>query len=430
MLYPLSYGGGSAAKSHGLESIMPKTSVRDLPYEVWALLLGMFTVSLGYGVVAPVLPAYAREFGVGFAAASAIVSAFAVMRLIFAPASGSLVKRFGERKVYVVGILIVAVTTGACAFAGEYWQLVTLRALAGIGSTMFSVSAMGLLIKLSPVDARARVASLNSGSFMVGGVAGPLLGAAFASLGFRAPFVFYFVLLLIAASIVGITLRNSQVVSSDEHNPEHPAMTLRQALQRSQYRAALSSAFAHGWATIGVRSALIPLFVVAVLGESPAVAGLMFATFAVANLIFLMPAGRWADQYGRKPFILVGLIISTAGLLLLTATDHLWWAVAVVAIGGVGSAFTAPAQQAVVADVLGKRARGGQVLATYQMSTDFGAVLGPIVAGIVIDLAGFDWGLTAGAVVLALAAAIWLFTPDSKQLQPKTEPIPTQPESA
>lgn len=411
--------------SHGLESIMPKSSLRDLPPEVWALLLGMFTVALGYGVVAPILPAYAKYFGVGFAAASAIVSAFAMMRLLFAPASGSLVRRFGERRIYISGLLIVAVTTGMCAFAGEYWQLITLRALAGIGSTMFSVSAMGLLIKLSPVDARARVASLNSGSFMVGGVAGPLIGAAFAGLGLRAPFIFYFVLLLVAAAIVGFALRGSATIEHDEQAAQHPSMTLRQALGLKQYRAALGSAFAHGWATIGVRGALIPLFAVAVLGESPAVAGVLFATFAIANLLFLAPSGRWADSVGRKPFILLGLLTSAAGLLLLAETHELWWAIAIVALGGVGSAFLVPGQQAVVADVLGKRARGGQVLSTYQMSTDLGAVLGPILAGLVIDAFGFGWGLSVGAVVLILAAVYWMFTPDSKGLQVKTQPITT-----
>lgn len=411
--------------SHGLESIMPKTSLRDLPPEVWALLLGMFTVALGYGVVAPILPAYAKHFGVGFAAASAIVSAFAMMRLVFAPASGYLIQRLGERRVYISGLLIVAITTGLCAFAEEYWQLVTLRALAGIGSTMFSVSAMGLLIKLSPTDARARVASLNSGSFMIGGVAGPLLGAAFAWLGIRAPFIFYFVLLIIAAVIVGVALRKSQFIGGDESEATPTALPLRRALQIGQYRAALGSSFAHGWATIGVRGALIPLFVVAVLGEHTAVSGLLFATFAVANLVFLVPSGRWADKFGRKPFILLGLSISAVGLLLLMATDQVGWSMAIVALGGVGSAFLVPSQQAVIADVLGRKTRGGQVLAAFQMSTDLGAVLGPVVAGLIIDAFGFDWGLSAGAAVLALAAVAWMFTKDSKGLLVTTQPIAT-----
>lgn len=410
---------------------MPKSSVRDLPYEVWALLVGMFTVALGYGVVAPVLPAYALEFDVTFAAASAIISAFAVMRVIFAPASGALIRRFGERRIYIIGILIVAVTTGSAAFATDYWQLLTLRALAGIGSTMFSVAAMGLLIKLSPVDARARVASLNSGSFMSGAVLGPLLGALFAGFGLRAPLIVYAIMLVIAATIVAISLRNSSIVSRDEHQTTHTVMTLRQAFRVSQYRATLGSSFAHGWATIGVRSALIPLFTVVVLGESATAAGWMLTAFAIANLAVLFPSGRLADRIGRKPLILVGLAVASVGLSSLALTHELGWALILAAVWGIGSAFMVPAQQAVLADVLGKDARGGQVLAAYQMSTDLGAVIGPILTGLVVDVFGFDEALFFTSSLFIISGIIWLFTPDSRSLQvtSKTGTIPVQPDA-
>ena len=54
-------------------------------------------VALGFGLVAPALPLFAREFGVGKAAAGAVVSAFALMRLAMAPFVGRLVNGFGER---------------------------------------------------------------------------------------------------------------------------------------------------------------------------------------------------------------------------------------------------------------------------------------------------------------------------------------------
>lgn len=96
-------------------------------------------IALGYGVVAPVLPAYARNFGVSISAATFVITAFAAMRLIFAPPSGLLVQKLGERRVYLTGLLIVALSTLACAFAQTYWQLLLFRSLGGAGSTMFSV---------------------------------------------------------------------------------------------------------------------------------------------------------------------------------------------------------------------------------------------------------------------------------------------------
>jgi predicted amidohydrolase len=68
-------------------------------------------------------------------------------------------------------VLIVALSTAACAFADTYWQLLLFRALGGVGSTMFFVSALGLMIRMSPPDARGRVAGMFSGAFLVGSVA-------------------------------------------------------------------------------------------------------------------------------------------------------------------------------------------------------------------------------------------------------------------
>jgi MFS family permease len=127
-----------------LRSASPAPVVSRLPREVWVLVVVSFVIALGYGIVAPALPTFARSFDVSVTAASIVVSAFAFMRLAFAPVSGKLVSALGERPVYVWGIIVVGLSTGACAFAANYWQLLILRSLGGVGSTMFTVSAVAL----------------------------------------------------------------------------------------------------------------------------------------------------------------------------------------------------------------------------------------------------------------------------------------------
>ncbi|WP_280504371.1 MFS transporter, partial [Nocardia farcinica] len=162
-------------------------SDQRLPAEIWVLIGAAFVIAIGYGLVAPVLPQFARSFGVGVTAASAIISAFALMRLLFAPFSGGLVQRLGERWVYLSGLGIVAVSTGLCAFSQTYWQLLVLRSLGGIGSTMFTVSSLALVIRLSPVHQRGRVSGLWSSSLLIGSVSGPQVGGAQARLGLPEP---------------------------------------------------------------------------------------------------------------------------------------------------------------------------------------------------------------------------------------------------
>ncbi|KAA0024365.1 MFS transporter [Antrihabitans cavernicola] len=383
-----------------------------LPAEIWILVTASFVIALGFGIVAPALPQYARSFGVGVTAASAVISAFALMRLIFAPVSGRLVQRSGERPVYLAGLLIVALSTGACAFAQGYWQLLVFRALGGIGSTMFTVSAVGLIIRMSPVHSRGRVSGLYATSFLLGSVSGPLLGSALIGFGLRVPFAIYSVALLIAAAVVFVKLRDSALAKPDTDTSVR-TMTLREGLARSAYRSALVSNFANGWAVMGVRTAIVPLFVVEALHRSDALAGIALTVFAVGNALVLLPAGRLSDRLGRKPFLVIGSSVCGVATIAMGFTENVLLFFTTSLIAGMGSGLINPAQQAAVADVVGSKARGGPVLAAFQMVADVGSVVGPLVAGIAAQHVSYAAAFTITGATLLVAAIAWMVVPDT-----------------
>lgn len=387
-----------------------------LPFEVWALVAGGFTVALGYGVVAPAIPQFALEFGVSAFAASAIVSAFALMRLVGAPLAGWAVGKLGERRTYTIGILIVAGSTGATALAANYPQFLILRGVGGIGSAMFSVAATALIIKVSPPLARGRVASLNAAGFLLGGLLGPVFGGVVAGFGLRAPFVFYFFTLLVAATVVAIALRQSRAAGHPIGDDAlAPSMSLSHALRIPQYRALLTSVFAFGWASFGVRVSLIPIFIAVAFQGNAAVAAWILAAYAAGNAVLIFPSGRWSDTLGRKPMLIIGMTTLTASYLVFPASPNLWLAAVVMFIAGAGSALVNPGQQAVLADVLGQR-RGGNVVSTYSMTSDLGGVLGPLIAGAIVDFAGFGWAFGLTGALLGVAGIAWLVVPDSRRL--------------
>jgi MFS family permease len=146
---------------------------RDLPREVYVLAVIAFVVALGFGIVAPAIPLFARSFGVGTTAVGLAVSAFAFFRFVSAFGGGRLVERFGERTVLASGLAIVAVATGLAGLAGNYPLFLTLRAFGGIGSAMFTVSALSLLLRVAPPSHRGRAAATWQGGFILGGIAGP-----------------------------------------------------------------------------------------------------------------------------------------------------------------------------------------------------------------------------------------------------------------
>ncbi len=395
----------------------------QLPREVWLLVGANFVVALGYGVVAPVLPQYARHFGVSISAATFIITAFALMRLVAAPPAGFLVQRLGERRVYISGLLIVALSTAACAFAQEYWQLLLFRSLGGLGSAMFTVSSLGLMIRISPADARGRVAGLFSTGFLIGSVGGPVLGSLTAGLGLAAPFAIYGAALLVAAAVVFVSLRHSSVAVPAE--TAEATVSVREVLRHRAYRAALFSNFATGWAAFGLRIALVPLFVVEVLGRGPGFAGLALATFAIGNVSVVIPSGYLSDRVGRRKLLIVGLAVSAVSTVLVGLASSLPAFLAAAYVTGAATGIFVSPQQAAVADIVGNKARGGTPVALFQMMADFGSIFGSMVVGQVAQHASFGWAFAVSGVILALAALGWTFAPETRG-QPPAEPTPAR----
>src|SRR6516164_2536017 len=186
----------------------PRGPFRGLPREVPILTAISFTVALGFGIVAPDIPAFARHFGVSTAAAASVVSAFALMRIVGALPAGRLADRFGQATVMATGIAIVAVSSIVAGFSGSFTELIILRGAGGLGSAMFGVSAQTLLLVSVPTEQRGRASGLYAGGFLVGGISGPAVGGLIAAWSMRAPFIIYGVLLVIPAVIAISVLRD------------------------------------------------------------------------------------------------------------------------------------------------------------------------------------------------------------------------------
>jgi MFS family permease len=384
----------------------PTEKVR-IPREIWVLIASAFVIALGFGLILPVLPQFAQSFGVGATASSIVVSAFAFFRLVFAPAGGRLIARLGERPIYLLGLVIVAISTGATAFAQNYWQLLVFRGVGGIGSVMFTVSAVALMVRLAPPTIRARVSSAYASAFLFGGILGPVVGGLLGNLGLRVPFIVYAVALLLAATVVGVFLREASLRPADGA-PALPVMTVRDAWRDSAYRASIGSAFANGWANFGVRNAILPLFAAVVIGKEPWVAGTALAVFAAGNAVGLTVSGRLSDRLGRRPFIIGGLLISGVATAVTGFATDLPMLVVLSVVAGVGAGALNPAQQAGLADIVGRERNGGPALAAFQMSADTGAIIGPILAGALIDFGSYPLAFGTTGLITLLAVIPWL----------------------
>jgi MFS family permease len=373
-------------------------------------------VALGFGLVAPALPLFARQFGVGKTAAGAVVSAFAFMRLGMAPFVGRLVNAFGERVMLATGIGIVAVSSALAGLAQSYWQLLVLRGIGGIGSIMFSVSAASLLVRVTPDHQRAQAQGVWAGSFLIGMIAGPAVGTV-ATFSLRAPFFLYAATLVVAGTLGLASLRHSELAAAN--SVRTAPLELRVALRNRAYLAALAASFAGDFALVGARSAILPQYVQDRLGLG---SGWVYAAFLVVSLVsgaLLLPIGRIADTRGRRPVIVGGLLVGAAAFVLLPTVPALAGLMSATVLLGIAGAADSVAPGAIMGDVVA--GRGGTVVAVFQMSGDLGAVLGPVVAGWVADGAGYGASFAVNAVVCAAPVVAVLAAPETLR---RTAPRP------
>ena len=404
-------------------------SLRDLPRETFVLALVAFCVALGFGIVVPAVPLFALEFGVGTTAAGAVVSAFALMRLVSGLAGGRLVDRVGERAALLAGLGVVAVSSLLAGLAVSYPQLLVLRGVGGIGSAVFTIAATSLLLRVAAAAQRGQTQSVYRGGFLLGGIIGPVFGGAVLGISLRAPFFLYAATLVLAAVVAATMLPKpppaevavpavAPGAGEDDGLPTAPAQdggalatrtTLQSALSSPAYRAALAGNFAVGFSVLGVRSTVVPLLVVQQLELSAGWIGAAFALAALVQAVLLLPAGKAIDQVGRRPTLVGGGLLTAASLAALSVADGPVTLLLAMGVFGAGAALLGVAPAAIVGDVV--EGKGGRAVAVWQMASDLGSVLGPVIAGLLIDRASFTVALVFSATVVALCALLGLRMP-------------------
>jgi MFS family permease len=403
-----------------------------------------FAVALGYGIAAPALPVYARTFGVSAFVASTVISGFALMRLLSAGPAGLMVDRFGERRIMSIGIWVVAGSSLMTALAQNFPQLLVLRGVGGIGSAMFTVSAMALLLRTAGPEQRGRASGAFQAGFLFGGVTGPAIGGAVTGISIRAPFVVYG-MTLVVAGLLAVKYLSREPATGPAPNPappptvdspggsddvsagggpdptKAPPASLGSALRSAAYRAALMVNLSSGFIVFGLRISLVPLFVTEGLQEGVGLVGIGFLCAAATQAVALIPAGRWTDTSGRRGSMLVGSATLTASMLLLALETGAVGFLVAMAASGLASAFVGSASSAVVGD-LTRGLSGGRVVSAYQMVGDLGGILGPLIAGALADAAGFQWAFAAGVVVGLVTMAFVVVMPETLRREPGASP--------
>ena len=388
---------------------------KDLPREVSILVAASFFVAVGFGIVLPAIPVFAKSFGVNNAAIGLMVSAFAITRFASGLISGTLVDKFGERAVFSSGVFMVALFTFLAGLSQSYEQLLFFRAAGGLGSSMFSVAA-GSVIMRSVDDAnRGRAQSVYQGSFLLGGIAGPAIGGLLSVISLRAPFFVYSGMLICSGTVAHFFLKGDKIGKVDKSVDTSDHTTVREALAMKPYRIALVLAFIGSWVFFGLRASILPIFVTEELNSTTAVVGYGLALSAVIQGLILLRAGRYSDEKGRRAASIIGAQVVLLGVLLLTFSVNVWMYLLAMAILGFGGAFISITPASIVGDVI--KGKGGKVIAIFQMAGDAGMMVGPIIIGAVSDFFSYRAAFGMSAAIFVIALVLVYQIPETRNVE-------------
>jgi DHA1 family multidrug resistance protein-like MFS transporter len=382
-------------------------------------------IMLGQGVIGPVLPLYARDFGVSAALVGMSISVFGIARLLLNLPAGLLSDRLGRRLLLVGGALITAAGSFLSAAAGDIWQLLAYRFVAGAGSAMFMTAAITVVTDISTPQNRGRMLSLYQGSLLLGVSVGPAVGGVTAELfGLRSPFVLVGALALLCAVWA---LRETPGLHGGTRAPgpggagAQPALpaagaltTLRPLLTNAGFTLVSLVTFSIFFTRSGTRQTVLALLGNDELGLSAGALGGIFAMMAFINLLTIGPSGAWADRFGRKLVIVPSAALSAVALGMFALTTNLGLFLVSAVLLALGTGLSGPAPAAYAADVVPAEARG-LGMGLYRTYSDVGLVVGPPLLGWIVDATdSYTWSLVFNAGVVALCAgAFGLFARES-----------------
>ena len=383
----------------------PLVNVRIL---VWmCVLIGIN--QLGFGSVVPVLPLYARTFGVSQAAIGLAIAVYGLARFLVAVPVGQLSDRLGRRPALALGGLVTAAGNLLCAYAPNYPTFVGARFVAGVGAAFVLTAGQIVLADITTPAGRGRAMAIYQGTFLFAVGIGPFPGGVLAErFGLATPFVAYAIMGSLAALVGWLRVPETMALRHRENRnaaPEAPSappfsVQLRLLAGRVGFLLASLVSFASAFTRTGALFNVIP-----VLGEdrlrlSPDRIGFALALGSLAGFGLAYPAGVLVDRYGRKSVIVPATLLTGVSMLLFLLAPSYGWFVAACLVWSAAQGVGGVAPAAYAADVAPPRMNAA-AMSLYRMLADSGYVVGPIVLGLVTDHFGIDMALAAGASLLA-----------------------------
>ena len=391
---------------------MSHTPPREATPPPWAALslIGLiFLNMLGFGIVVPLLPFYAKSFDAPPWQIALIFSAFSVGTFFGEPFWGRLSDKYGRKPLLISTILANGLCYLALAFAPNAWMAFGIRLLGGLFSGNGSI-IQGYIADVTPPERRTRSMSWMSAAWNVGLIVGPFLGGVFAKpslghIGFQLPLFISAGLFGTSAVCIALFIRESrQRDLSATFRPNRWTATGEAARHPVIGRLMLLT-FLVGFAFTGIES-IFGLWTQARYGWGPREIGWAFMFVGVASAVTqLALTGPLSERYGQGRMLAIGMAITMVCMALQPFSTGGPMTIALLSLSAMGQSVAWPNVSALISETADPH-RQGQILGLNNAMGALARVVGPFCAGLSFAGISIHAPFIQGAV--AVAPAIWL----------------------
>jgi MFS family permease len=382
------------------------------------MFLTVFIDLIGFGIIIPLLPLYAKQFGANAFVVGLLMMSYSLMQFFFAPMWGRLSDRIGRRPVLLISLTVSAIGYSIWGFADSLWMLFLSRIVAGFGNANLAV-AQAYVADVTPEDYRSQGMGMIGAAFGLGFTLGPAIAGISSHFGVHPNALGFFAAFfsLVDLAFTAKFLPEPENRRDNAHNPfAHGGQFFLRTISNTELQLSLFIIFVSTFAFAGMETTLVLLtskfFNFTIAENSYLFAGLGIVMVFVQGFLIRKIGKKFADA----PLIAVGTALIAVGLLM-TPTHNFPVLCTALIILATGSGINSPANNSLLSKLAPQDETGGVMGIGQSMST-LGRILGPVIGGLLFDNMGPSTPYWLGAICMLLAFALSFRLPRIQKIQP------------
>ena len=374
----------------GLFDRLRARAQKKFGHSIFGICISSFFIFFGNSITRPILPLYARSFSVSYSLVGFAMSTFGIARLITNIPAGILMDSIGRKKPVLSGMILVSIGALIAAFAKNIYYIILSRFIQGVGSALYASTFVVLIGDIAPPGNRGKYMGYFLGTVFLGSTIGPIIGGFIAeNWGLHIPFVIPFILSLFSVALTYIIVPETLTKSKRRKASILNIFSIIKEMFSDKNIVIGFFVSTAIFLTFGIRGTGIPLYANEIIDLSSIEIGIMYSIGSICNIITTQLAGRTSDKFGRRPLIFSGFVLLGVSSFILLYAKSFTQISIIYALFMVSFGLVNTSQQTFSIDIADPSQRGLYV-GIYREGEAIGGVIGPIMAGFLIDNFGFS----------------------------------------